>query len=63
VVTLRKASPTPARKPLVDQPLSVRLDNAAWRDTTPDERLTLVTCWPAWDNSQRLIIVAYPLPR
>ncbi len=44
-----------------DQPLSVRLENARWINSTADERLTLVTCWPLTDNSHRLVVVARPL--
>jgi sortase A len=43
------------------QPLSVRLANAGWIEQTADERLTLVSCWPYATNSQRLIVVAYPV--
>jgi LPXTG-site transpeptidase (sortase) family protein len=43
-----------------DQPLAVRVENAAWIQPTNDERLTLVTCWPHSDNTHRLIVVAYP---
>lgn len=43
-----------------DQPLDVRLENSKWIQSTDDERLTLVTCWPHDDNSHRLIVVAYP---
>jgi len=43
------------------QPLAVRLANARWIQPFPDERLTLVTCWPLWDNSHRLIVVARPV--
>jgi len=42
------------------QPTEVRLANAAWIMPTPDERLTLVTCWPYESNSHRLIVVARP---
>lgn len=45
------------------QPLEVRMENARWLATSADERLTLVTCWPAESNSHRLIIIAYPLGR
>jgi sortase A len=38
-----------------------RIENAQWILPTSDERLTLVTCWPANTNTYRLIIVAYPL--
>ena len=37
-----------------------RRQNAAWIAPTDDERLTLVTCWPANDNSHRVIVVARP---
>jgi len=40
--------------------LTVRLDNARWILTTDDERLTLITCWPATSNTHRVIIVALP---
>ncbi|MFN8473922.1 MAG: sortase [Anaerolineae bacterium] len=39
-------------------PLATRLANAKWMDPTDDSRLTLVTCWPAWTNTHRLIVVA-----
>lgn len=37
-----------------------QLKNKKWIDPTPDERLTLVTCWPYWSNTHRLIIIAKP---
>jgi sortase A len=37
-----------------------RMQNARWIGPTADERLTLVTCWPANDNSHRLIVIAHP---
>ena len=43
-----------------DQPLSVRLENARWILPSKDERITLVTCWPAQSNTHRLILVAVP---
>lgn len=43
-----------------DQPIEVRLSNAQWIAPSADERLTLVTCWPAWSNTHRLIVVALP---
>ncbi len=46
--------------PEKDQPLSVRLDNARWTLPSNDERLTLITCWPYYSNTHRLIIVARP---
>ena len=42
-------------------PLAQRQDNARWIGETPDERLTLVTCYPPWGNSHRTIIVARPV--
>jgi LPXTG-site transpeptidase (sortase) family protein len=42
-----------------DQPLDVRLQNARiWLGQSSDTRVTLITCWPASDSSQRLIVVA-----
>jgi sortase A len=38
-----------------------RETNAQWIQTTADERITLVTCWPYTDNSHRLVIVAKPV--
>jgi LPXTG-site transpeptidase (sortase) family protein len=42
------------------EPLSVRLANAQWIEPSQDERLTLITCWPHYTNTHRLIIVARP---
>lgn len=42
------------------QPLEVRQENARWIQPSTDERLTLVTCWPAESNTHRVIIVALP---
>ncbi len=42
-----------------DQPLDVRLQNARnWLGPSSDTRVTLITCWPHSDSSQRLIVVA-----
>jgi sortase A len=38
-----------------------RRENARWIGVTPDERLTLVTCYPPWSNTHRTIVVAHPL--
>ncbi len=43
------------------QPIEVREDNARWIMPSNDERITLVTCWPADSNNGRVIIVAYPV--
>jgi LPXTG-site transpeptidase (sortase) family protein len=42
------------------QLLETRMENARWLETSTDERLTLVTCWPANSNTHRVIIVAFP---
>jgi LPXTG-site transpeptidase (sortase) family protein len=42
------------------QTLETRMDNARWLAPSSDERLTLVTCWPANSNTHRVILVAYP---
>ena len=46
--------------PEKNQPLSVRLENGRWILPSKDERITLVTCWPARSNTHRLILVAVP---
>ena len=43
------------------QKLEVRQENARWLAASEDERLTLVTCWPAESNTHRVIIVAFPI--
>lgn len=47
----------PERYRTVDQ----RLENARWIQPSSDERLTLITCWPADNNTHRLVIVAFPV--
>lgn len=37
-----------------------RLENARWLSRSSDIRLTLVTCWPKFSNTHRLILVARP---
>jgi LPXTG-site transpeptidase (sortase) family protein len=49
--------------PEKDEQLDRRLENARWILRSDDERLTLVTCWPANSNSHRLILVAVPEER
>jgi len=41
-------------------PLEQRVKNASFMQPTSDARLTLVTCWPVWSNTHRLIVVARP---
>lgn len=45
-----------------DVPIEKRLENARWLAPSDDIRLTLITCWPAYTNTHRLIIVAVPDP-
>ncbi|MDX1613681.1 MAG: sortase [Candidatus Promineifilaceae bacterium] len=49
--------------PESDQPLAVRLQNARFIESTVDERITLVSCWPYATNSHRIIIIAKPFGR
>jgi LPXTG-site transpeptidase (sortase) family protein len=42
------------------QTFETRMENTTWIEPTDDERVTLVTCWPATSNTHRLIIVAEP---
>ena len=42
------------------EPEAVREQNARWVGPFPDERLTLVTCWPYTNNTHRVIVVAKP---
>jgi sortase A len=41
-------------------PEEQRRKNAQWIAPTSDERLTLVSCWPYWNNTHRVIVVAKP---
>lgn len=36
-------------------------ENGKWIHHFPDERLTLVTCWPYTNNTHRVIVIAKPL--
>lgn len=38
-----------------------RRENARWIGPFPDERLTLVTCWPYTNNTHRVIVIAKPM--
>lgn len=44
-----------------DQPLSVRMENAHYIQPMDDDRLTLVSCWPEWSNTHRVIVIARPV--
>jgi len=35
--------------------------NGKWIHSFPNERLTLVTCWPYTNNTHRVIVIAKPL--
>jgi sortase A len=37
-----------------------RMANTSWIGPTDDERITMVTCWPASSNTHRLVVVAKP---
>lgn len=41
--------------------LEQRISNAQWIASTDDERITLVSCWPYWTNTHRVVIVARPV--
>lgn len=45
-----------------DADMATRLENARWIGPSDDVRLTLITCWPAYSNTHRLIIVASLAP-
>lgn len=46
-----------------DQPLAVRIANAQHIQPMNDDRLTLVSCWPEWSNTHRVIVIARPVAR
>jgi sortase A len=35
-----------------------RRAHARYMDPTPDETLTLISCWPSWTNTHRVVVVA-----
>ena len=43
------------------EPESVRRANAKWIGPFNEERLTLVTCWPYNNNTNRVIVIAKPM--
>lgn len=43
-----------------DESVALRRANAHWMERKPDERITIVTCWPRTNNTHRLIVVAKP---
>lgn len=44
-----------------DEGIAVRRGNASWMERKPDERITIVTCWPRTDNTHRLVVIAKPV--
>ncbi|MGI8587173.1 MAG: sortase [Chloroflexia bacterium] len=36
--------------------------NAHYTDNTPDERVTLITCWPYTTYTHRLVVIGHPVP-
>ncbi|MCW1970746.1 MAG: sortase [Anaerolineae bacterium] len=44
-----------------DQPISALIENAKYIEPTPDDRITLVTCWPITNNTHRWIWVGKPV--
>ncbi|MGH2541469.1 MAG: sortase [Ardenticatenaceae bacterium] len=44
------------------EPIEVRRENNRFIEPTPDERLTLVTCWPYETNTHRVVVIARPAP-
>lgn len=46
-----------------DQPLAVRIANAQHIQPMNDDRLTLVSCWPEWSNTHRVIVITRPVAR
>jgi LPXTG-site transpeptidase (sortase) family protein len=38
-----------------------RIKNGQWIGEFPDERLTLVTCWPYTNNTHRVVVIAKPV--
>lgn len=43
-----------------DESIALRRANAHWMERKPDERITIISCWPRTDNTHRLIVVAKP---
>ncbi|MBC7236644.1 MAG: sortase [Chloroflexi bacterium] len=50
------------RLPIANAPLQVLRDNLRFLLPTEDQRLTLITCWPPWSNTHRVVVVAFPAP-
>jgi len=50
------------RLPFHNVPQKIIEENMRWIMPTDDQRLTLVTCWPPWSNTHRIVVVAFPAP-
>ena len=50
------------RLPVKGAPPEVEEDNLRHILPTDDQRLTLVTCWPYWANTHRIVVLAFPAP-
>jgi sortase A len=44
-----------------DVPYEQRLENGKWIGPFPDERVTLLSCWPYTGNTHRIFIIAKPV--
>jgi len=40
--------------------LGQRMQNARFMEPTDESQLTIVTCWPPWSNTHRLVVIAKP---
>jgi len=40
--------------------LAQRMQNARFVEPTDESQLTIVTCWPPWSNTHRLVVIAKP---
>ena len=45
-----------------EQPEEVQRENARWIGPFPDERVTLVSCWPYLKPTYRVIVIGKPIP-
>jgi sortase A len=43
------------------RPIAERVQDAHYIQPMDDDRLTLVSCWPEWDNSHRVYVIARPV--
>ncbi len=43
------------------EPLEVRIKNAQYIQPMPDDRLTIISCWPENNNTHRVVVIARPV--